>query len=75
LATSQLWQPTPGENIQQSSDLITRSAANQKRLPWCEPIQGQRLGQCREDRAHRAQNVPDPRRGESWCIRLHRALL
>jgi Lipocalin-like domain len=40
LATSQLRQPTPGENIQQSSDLITRSAANQKRLPWANLSRG-----------------------------------
>src|SRR5207244_10547273 len=51
---------------------IPEADGRSRRRLFDEPF-GQRLGQCRdgelllvvEDRAHRTQNVPDPRRGES----------
>jgi hypothetical protein len=57
-------------------------AAASRRHLLDEPL-GQCLGQrsdgelllVAQDRAHRSQNVQDQRRGESGCVRLHRALL
>ena len=67
---------------QYTSEQFQRLMADQWRRLLDEPL-GQRLGQRRdgelllvaEDRANRRQNVPDARRSQSRCVRLHRTLL